>query len=199
MNKNNQRLSSNLYIYYYSHICFDNPVSFYFLWLLWLHKAKTLERFSWWNLKFGENKFVNISSKLTKATTKLMPKCQNVPCTISNFSYKNQNLPVQRFLYFLNLLFDNIWFDKYMLLNILDYREIIIEIHLRWVFVKHLIKNKGTISKCFTEIRPFEKSFMYMRNRSGPKIDPWRTPESMVFQDEHWLSSITLSFLLSRL
>ena len=41
-------------------------------------------------------------------------------------------------------------------------------------------------------------SFMYRRNRSGPKIDPWRTPHKSCPDSEKDLFKFTLSFLFDR-
>ena len=41
------------------------------------------------------------------------------------------------------------------------------------------------------KIRSFGRSFMYMRNRHGPKTEPCGTPEGIIFQYEHWPSSIS--------
>ena len=36
---------------------------------------------------------------------------------------------------------------------------------------------------------------MYIRNKSGPNIEPWRTPALILAQDELWPLWITLFFL----
>ena len=40
-----------------------------------------------------------------------------------------------------------------------------------------------------------DKSVMYIRNKSGPNIDPWGTPALIVAQDELWPLRISLCFL----
>ena len=36
-------------------------------------------------------------------------------------------------------------------------------------------------------LMPSGKSFMYMRNKRGPNTESQGTPESLLFQGEHWL------------
>ena len=40
-----------------------------------------------------------------------------------------------------------------------------------------------------------DKSLMYIRNKSGPNIEPWGTPALILAQDELWSLRITLCFL----
>ena len=70
---------------------------------------------------------------------------------------------------------------------------------LQW---KHCIYNwKIYISsaKSLTfDIKLFGRSFMYVKNRNGPKIDPCSTPALISSQWEFWPLSKTLWYLLSR-
>ena len=43
--------------------------------------------------------------------------------------------------------------------------------------------------------RLWDKSLMYIRNKTGPNIEPWRTPALILAQDELWPLRITLCFL----
>ena len=67
---------------------------------------------------------------------------------------------------------------------------------------KHCIYNwKIYVSSAKTltfDIKLFGRSFMYVKNRNGPKIDLCSTPALIISQWEFWLLSKTLWYLLSR-
>ena len=57
----------------------------------------------------------------------------------------------------------------------------------------------SSANSSYSLLRPSAKSLIYIKNRKGPRIEPWGTPTLTSAQDEHWPFKTSLCFLLRRM
>ena len=99
-------------------------------------------------------------------------------------------------------LFSNIAVEQHFPLTcpFWDSLQVIIDFLSGNVNVTYNWKNRCISSaKSFTfDIKLLGRSFMYIKNSNGPKIDPCGTPALIISQRKFWLLNKTLWYLLSR-